>query len=422
MNRHIFLFIVILLAACNKNVGQECVTEILQVGSPATRVVLLDGVNAVWNAGDQVSVFYNGGVNECWDYVGADKAAKGQIQHGSTIDRVGLGEFVALWPYDDGASISGDVVSTTVPAVQTYKANSYSWGLLVSKTLDNSLDFSYATAFVRLSLSGMGAVTQVELSGNDGEILAGVAGVDVSGPAPVASVMNGTGKLTLRNGDNSVMANLGDTETDFWIGLLPATFSKGFVLTVTMEDGGTEEIQVSGPVSLSAGEAFCVHASIFGFETVSIDFVSTPGAFSPLLPSSVVATEGTHIYNGTYALTFHPDADSGTYGYGYYTHPEFGRSLLIGKTGAWISLPVKTGYALFEVEYVSGSLSGHPYLSDNVLDPSNHMLSNQIGDTTGNTSYSMTLDHPVRDKQYYIIVGAGNLLIKKMLLRYVKAD
>lgn len=426
MKKYSFLFLVLFLAlACNKGARPARVTESLQVGSTATRVTLQDGVNAVWNTGDQVSVFYEGGVNECWDYVGADKAPKGQIQHGSTVDRVGLGEFVALWPYDSGASISGDVISTTVPAVQSYSPNSYSWGILVSKTMDNSLDFSYATAFVKLSLRGIGKVTKVELSGNNSEVLAGVASVDVSGAYPVATLPGGSQKLTLKNGDDSVMADLEDGTNDFWMGLVPGTFSNGFTLTVTLSSGSTEDIRVSGPLTLEAGQAFCVHATLFGFETVIIDFVNNSSAFSPALPTSVITTEGVHTYNsgnGTYSLTFHPVSDSGVYGYGFYNHVDFGKSMLIGKKGGWIKLPVKTGYALFEVEYVSGSLSGHPFLTDNTSDPFNHMLSNQVGDTTGNTSYSMTLDNPVKNKQYYLIVGSGNLLMKKMILRYIKVD
>ena len=426
MKKHILYLSVFLLAACTKQAAPEPVTETLTAGCPDTRVMLFDGVNAVWNAGDQVSVFYNGGNNECWNYTGADGAAKGQIAHQNITDRVGLGRFVALWPYDGGASVSGDVVSTTVPAVQPYRAGSYGWGLLLSKTEDNSLDFQYATAFVRLSLSGKGKIRSITLKGGNEEALSGIADVDISGAVPAATLSSGGSTLTLKKADDSVLETLSDAqETDFWLGLVPGVFAKGFVLTVTLESGSTEEITVSGPVTLKAGEAFCVHGRLFGFETIIIDFVSNPGAFSPQLPSSMSTTEGTHTYTAggeSYTLTFHPAYDAAWYGYGYYTHAEFGKSLLIGRKTGWIRLPVKSGYALYEVEYTAGSTSGYPFLSDSTYDPFGHMLSNQVSATTGNTNYSMTVEKTVKNKQYYLVVGAGNLLIKKMILRYKKVD
>ena len=48
------------------------------------------------------------------------------------------------------------------------------------------------------------------------------------------------------------------------------------------------------------------------------------------------------------------------------------------------------------------------------------MLSNQVSDTTPGTRYSMTLTSPVKNKQYYLVVGSGNLLMRKLILRYVK--
>ena len=430
MKRLLHIISILLLAvACNKEGAPAWVIETLSVNSPdATRVHLVDGVNAVWNAGDKVSVFYNGGNNECWDYTGADGAFKGTISHEGNTWRVGNGRFTALYPYDGGASISGEVLTTTVPAVQEWNPSSYSWALLVSSTDDASPQFSYAFAFVRLSLSGLGTVRSVSLRGSDNEPLAGPATVDISGSAIQSAYGGGTTKeITVKKADNSVLASLGTDETDLWFGLLPGTFAKGLVLTVTLESGNTEDVNVSGPAVLKAGEDFCVHARLCGTETITIDFVNKASYFSPLLPSTgnLSTSEGTHTYdngNGTYSLTFHPAYDSNWYGYGFYDHIDYGRSLLIGRKGGWIKLPVLTGYALLEAEYTAGSLSGHPFLSDSPSDPFNHMLSNQVGDTTGNTNYNMMVGNPVKNKQYYLVVGAGNLLMKKLILRYVKKD
>ena len=430
MKRFLYIIPILLLtAACNKEGGSERVVETLSVSSPdATRVHLVDGVNAVWNSGDKVSVFYNGGVNECWEYTGNDGAFKGSISHEGNTWRIGNGRFTALYPYDSNASISGEVLSTTVPAVQEWDPSSYGWALLVSSTDDASLQFSYACAFVRLSLSGLGKIRSVSLKGGNSEPLAGPVTVDISGSSLQTAYGSGaTKEITVKKADNSVLASLGTSETDLWFGLLPGTFDKGLVLTVTLESGNTEDVHVSGPSVLKAGEVFCVHARMFGTETITIDFVNKASSFSPLLPSTgnLSTSEGTHTYNsgnGTYTLTFHPAYDANWYGYGFYDHADFGRSLLLGRKGGWIKLPVLTGYALLEAEYTAGSLSGHPFLSDSTSDPFNHMLSNQVGDTTGNTNYNMMVSNPVKNKQYYLVVGSGNLLMKKLILRYIKKD
>ena len=424
MKRVLYIFPILALAlACHKEGGSATVVETLEVSGPsASKVRLSDGVNAVWSAGDKVSVFYNGGENEQWNYTGADGSPKGTISHEGSSWRVGNGKFTALYPYDSGASISGEVISTVVPATQPYAGLSYGWALLVSSTEDASLAFEYACSFVRLSLSGLGKVKSLSLKGNNGEALAGPATVDISGNSPAAAYGSGTTQTISVSGD-AVLATLSSTEVDFWFGLLPGTFTKGFTVTVTLDSGSTEEFLVSGPVTLKAGEAFCIHGRLFGFDTITFDFVNNASAFSPKLPATgnLSTSEGTHTYDtgsGTYTLTFHPAYDSNWYGYGFYDHAEYGRALLLGRKNAWIKLPVRSGYALVEAEYEAGSLSGHPYLSDNTSDPASHMLSNQVSDTSPGNRYSMLLNSPVKNKQYYLVVGSGNLLMRKLILRY----
>ena len=411
MKRLFYLIPLILsVTGCHRDGAPATVLETLKVDGPSTtRVHLLDGVNAVWNSGDKVSVFYNGGENEQWDYTGADGSAKGTISHEGTAWRVGNGRFTALYPYDSGASVSNDVIATTVPAVQEYVPSSYGWALLASSTEDASLHFNYASAFVRLTLSGTSKVKRLTLKGNNGEALAGPATVDISGNSPVAAYGSGTTQeISVGTGD-SVLATVSADGTDFWFGLLPVIFTKGFTITVTLESGSEEEYYVSGPVSLQAGVAFCVHGRLLGFETLTFEFVKKASSFTPLLPAtgSLSTSNGTHSY-------------SAWYGYGFYDHAEYGRALLLGRKGAWIKLPVLSGYALYEAEYEAGSTSGHPYLSDNSSDPANHMLTSQVGDTTPGTNYSVTLDNPVSGRQYYLVVGSGNLLMRKLILRYIK--
>ena len=64
--KHTFILLTILLlaASCNKENESETIVETLQIsGSQQVKAHLIDGINAVWDAGDQVSVFFNGGSN-----------------------------------------------------------------------------------------------------------------------------------------------------------------------------------------------------------------------------------------------------------------------------------------------------------------------------------------------------------------------
>ncbi len=422
MKRVVCIVALMLLAfSCRKEQAPVC--EVLNVEHPCTvtRVSLSDNVNAVWNAGDKLSVFYNGGINEQWEYTGSDGAFKGTISHEGNSDRVGLGRFVAVWPYDAGNGINGDVVSTVMPAVQEYKPSSFGWALLVSKTEDSSLRFEYATGFVRVSLSGIGKVRSVSVRGNDREILAGHASIDVSGSRPQASISSSTGAktLTVKDGYN-VLETLSDEATDFWIAMIPGTFHAGLTVLVALDDGSTKELGISGPVTINAGEVVCVYGRIFGYETITADF-TVGNAFSPALPGSVVTTEGTHTFSSgdrRYSFTFHPVVySSGIWGYGTYEG-----SLLIGRNDSWIKLPVLSGCALYEVEYLSADASGGPFLSDTTVSPSSRKLSNQIDDASPDNWFSVTVRQLEKEKQYYLVVGKGNLRIKQIILKYVHMD
>ena len=170
----------LLSVGCSKEREPEVIVETLQIsGAQQVKAHLIDGINAVWDAGDQVSVFFNGGENECWNYTGPDGASQGTISHEGTAYRVGSGYFTAVYPYSAGASMSEDVLTTSIPEIQPYKNASYGYALMVSYTEDASLQFNYACAFLRLSLSGVGAVKSVSVKGNNDELLAGNVNVTV---------------------------------------------------------------------------------------------------------------------------------------------------------------------------------------------------------------------------------------------------
>lgn len=413
--KKIFLFVsTILLAACAKE--GSSVTESLEIYGPDTKAHLVDDVNAVWDAGDQVSVFFNGGANECWDYTGADGASQGSISHEGTAYRVGSGRFTAVYPYDSGASMSGEVITTVIPAAQTYRTGSYGWALMVSSTENASLQFRYACAFLRVSLRGAGAVKTVQVQGNNNELICGTAQVDISGAAPATAITSGSKIITLSGTSATMESLVTDTEKDFWIGLAPGTYSNGLTVTVTLSNNSTETLAVSGPVTVANGEVLSVHGLIYSFLSISVDFTNQNNV-TPALPNSGNHADADYsfIFGGNnYTVTLHHSADKN---YGWYNADGY-PGLLIGMGGAWIKLPVIEGYALYEVEYQAAGASGSPYVSPSGSNPTavSNILS--AGLTQGE-SYTMTLHEIVPGKQYYLMVGSGNLRIAILTLRYI---
>ena len=414
-HKFILLSMLLLSVGCSKEREPEVIVETLQIsGAQQVKAHLIDGINAVWDAGDQVSVFFNGGENECWNYTGPDGASQGTISHEGTSYRVGNGYFTAVYPYSASASMSGDIVATSIPDAQPYKNASYGYALMVSYTEDASLQFNYACAFLRLSLSGVGAVKSVSVRGNNDELLAGNVNITVFGNAPSTIVSSGSKVITVSNGGQT-LETLGLEEKDFWIALAPGTYTKGLELTVILANGDTKLVNVSGAVTINEGEVFCVHDRILNYMTISADFTNRQ-AFTPNIPAGTVSSESTYSFvsgGNTYSITCHPSDGraQGTYEGTY----------MIGFNGAWIRLPVLDDYALYEVEYKTAGQAGQPYISKTNTNPS--AVSNQIPDkTTVGQNYTMTLREYVPGQQYYLMVGAGNLRMSNITLRYISKN
>lgn len=415
--KKVFIIIsTILLASCAKESTSLSVRETLQISGTAVKAHLVDGVNAVWDSGDQVSVFFEGGANERWDYTGADGASRGSISHEGTAYRVGSGRFTAVYPYDSGASMSQNVISTTIPATQTYRNSSYGWALMVSSTDNASLQFRYACSFIRVCLRGAGAVKSIQVQGNNNEVICGAAKVNIAGSNPATTVASGGKVITLAGTSATMESLLKDEEKDFWIGVAPGSYSKGFTVRVTLANNSTETISVSDPVIVDCGEVFSVHGLVYSFMSLSVDFTNKNNV-SPALPTTAQTTDGTYSFTSggaNYSLTFHPGSGRN---YMFYNAEGF-PGLLIGMGGAWIKLPVIEGHALYEVEYKSAGASGSPYISTSGTNPV--QVSNQLtaGLTQGDT-YAMTLYETVGGKQYYLMVGSGNLRIAVLTLRFI---
>ena len=234
----------------------------------------------------------------------------------------------------------------------------------------------------------------------------------------VPSGTSGTDGVSLQGKDGAVIETLRGATRDFYLAVVPGTCTQGLSCTVSLKSGLSRTFPVSDPVTLTAGSIYDLPCHVMETDDIGLVF-SSKNATSPALPTSMAKTDGTYNFTSggsSYQITFHPGVSTASYGYAFYG----GNCLLIGRTGAWISVPVRSGYALYEVEYTAGSTSGKPYLTDKT-DGTGEMLSNPTFTTVTGVSYPITLTKLDKtEKQYYLWVSTGNLLIRELTFRYIK--
>lgn len=230
---------------------------------PVSRTVLTTGNAVNWESDDAISLFDPESNNKFTTSIGGASVTF----TGSAHDNQDT--YYALYPYDEKATISGSVITTTLPAEQTAREGSFANMLnpsVAKSGSDKTLNFKNACAVVKFTLqyTGSNKITKVMFRGNDGEALVGPIQIDASADAPVATVQTdfaGT-EVTL----NGVFTS-GET---YYFVTAPAELSSG--LTISFYDNSGNEWRRIGTKEskLSAGR-------ILNLETI------TPGEFKKIV-------------------------------------------------------------------------------------------------------------------------------------------
>ena len=195
--------------------------------------------NVLWEAQDKVGVY---------DKDGAPAEFTAQTAGESTtltgFAQPDVATYYAMYPYDENATISGGIISTSLPAEQKAAAEAFTAHLAVASTEDNSFSFSNVCGLVRIYV-GCEHVTKVEFKGNNNEVVAG----DIQVNAATAGYENGaaTAKTitVLPPADAQTFA-----EGAYYFSILPQNFQSGFTVTSYTSDGYTEVRKVDDPVNI----------------------------------------------------------------------------------------------------------------------------------------------------------------------------
>ena len=247
-------FFYALLAALALTGCQKAISDALETGlvftseKPATRTEW-NGETIIWSAGDAISVAY--AVSGEW--VGPNLYPSTPLAQGGETaqftvpgnfprDLVGAHHFYAIYPAVDETDFSdAPDVNTTVPEIQTPKANSYdpAADIMVAESCDYrsmpstpiALTWTRITAHADITLKNINTLEaetaqSVTLQAQSGAELTGPITVDLNNPLEYSS--NGTPRLTVLADNVSIDKN---NELHFWASILPVTLTE---LTVTL--------------------------------------------------------------------------------------------------------------------------------------------------------------------------------------------
>ena len=257
MKRSFFsLFLAIALVSCTAQL--EPVTESAEASSriyatvegcdqPMTKVYADTGLKVLWNADDRISMFDKTTYNYQYKFLGNDGDASGEFEKlpaSGFITGNNVNYYFAIYPYNKKNKLNNDgtYFTVTLPAEQTWKANSFGVGAntMVAASEDKMLLFKNVGGYLSLRLYGEGvSVSQIILQGNSSEPIAGKATVAMSvGGTPVTTMDNtATSEISLVCEPAVELGATAEQYTDFWFVVPPVTFTKGFTVMVMDSEG-----------------------------------------------------------------------------------------------------------------------------------------------------------------------------------------
>lgn len=239
-----------ILASCNQPKEEKPVPDhiytttitanVVEMPKAITRTSLeSENYFQIWNNGDEISVI-DGNRNEKFSLLTGDGTAYGKFK-GQEVDAVKT--LYAVYPYGEGNSAEKGFVTVTYPDHITYDpetccamGNNVMVGWNVQQT---QFEMRNACALIRISLRGSVAIKKIEISGKDGEDIAGIGVVNCGlGDDLAIESVEGSKTVTVDLGEEGVL--LQAIPTDFVIGLAPV-FQSGVVCKYTTADGDVVE-------------------------------------------------------------------------------------------------------------------------------------------------------------------------------------
>lgn len=239
-----------------------------------------------WHEADLISAFFGNTLNRQYKFKGqtGDNSGtfslvpSGELGTGNSLDAI-----YAVYPYNETATITDDgVITTNVPAVQTYAKNSFGKGantmVAVTESVEDTfLAFRNTCGYLKLKLYGEAVIKKIELKGNFGEGISGNAEVVATyGNTPVLTMKsNAVQTITLDCTGGVVLGSTAETATEFWFVVPETTFKYGITITATDTNGLVFTRSTSNCIVISRNEIQPMSALKFVGEEADIEPIST---------------------------------------------------------------------------------------------------------------------------------------------------
>ena len=215
--------------------------------TPLSRTMLADnGLEILWNAGDQIAVS------------GASTPFVADIAEGTsgssadfTGNAVEADIYYAVYPASACGSFSGSNAVIDLKQEQSAVKNTFDSdaGILTAMTGAEEMSFAFrhAVGYVKFSVDeNSGDIVSVSVKASGGESLSGTFAVDCAAETPDLAVTDGSSTVSLVSEEPLEVGN-------YYIAMLPGTYSQGLEFTFTDAQGRTATKVLDGEISLEAG-------------------------------------------------------------------------------------------------------------------------------------------------------------------------
>ncbi len=211
----------------------------------------LDGGKRVvlWQKGDQISVF-DGTGNRKFTSRGDGESVSfyGEAAEASA--------YYALYPYQEGATISGTKITASVPQYQNLVPNSYGpeAALAVAAVKDgDEFTFKQATALLRITIpAGCTNIHHVNIYSNNGEAICGT--IELNSTTGVATVKSGNSNIQMTHWWGAPESY--NIPADYYVSIIPGTLANGLSVNVVYDDGDNITRTSSNSIKFEKGKIY----------------------------------------------------------------------------------------------------------------------------------------------------------------------
>lgn len=160
--------------------------------------------------------------------------------------------YYAIWPAQEGITLSGDVLNFTLPNEQPYRGEDNPGLFAAACGEQHELTFSPLCGTLTFNFYGAGTIATVGLRADGGEL--------ISGPASLRLTPGHAGELEMLEGAENTLFLMSDTGVEllptplaFQLSLPAGIYKSGFTLIVLDDSGNQMNLGVPGPVELGRG-------------------------------------------------------------------------------------------------------------------------------------------------------------------------